>query len=293
MSRRTAPTGTAEAPVRRCRILSNLIRLLPVAVLMGVVAQPSTAMAWGAQGHRVVARIAAERLTDRARAEVEELLGSPAADTMAAASTWADEIKRERQNTRPWHYIDLPVSNPAYDAAYCPNDACVVRQIELEIKTLSYKPAVMKPLRVDAVRFLIHFVGDEHMPLHCGSADDRGGNDIKVILAGRETNIHAVWDDDVVQHFNADTVPLARDLSGKITPKNAAAWAKGDARAWCVEAAKVSKTAIYDKLPGTGLAWWSPRMLPADYLDTSSPVAAEQLQKAGVRLAEVLNRVFK
>lgn len=266
---------------------------IKVLITFALLAVPHAAFAWGEQGHRVIARIAAERLTDRARAGVEELLGGPAEDTMAAAATWADEIKRERQNTRPWHYIDLPVENPAYSAEYCPNDACVVRQIELEIKTLSYKPAVLKPLRVDAVKFLIHFVGDEHMPLHCGSAEDRGGNDIKVILAGRETNMHAVWDDDVVRHFNADTVPLARDLAGKITPKNAAAWTTGDARAWCVEAAKVSKTAIYDTLPDTGLAWWSPLVLPENYLNTASPVAAQQLQKAGVRLAEVLNRVFK
>jgi hypothetical protein len=205
----------------------------------------------GDEGHRVIARIAAERLTPEARAEVEDLLRGPAANVMADAATWADEIKPQRPETRPWHYVNIPINDLVYRTSLCPQGACVVAQIEREVQIVGDK-ALLKPVRAEGLRFLIHFVGDEHQPLHCGENHDRGGNEVKVRLNGRDTNLHAVWDGDMVKKLGDDDERLANDLAQKVTTANAKTWSKGTATSWCVETARIAKATVYANLAGQG-----------------------------------------
>jgi nuclease S1 len=152
----------------------------------------AAAFAWGAEGHHLVARIAADELTPRAKAAVADLLGGDATAGMIRASTWADEIRPSRPETAPWHYVNIEITSTGYDAARdCPNDACVVAQVERDAKIV-WDSAISKPVRADALRFLIHFVGDMHQPLHCSDNQDHGGSSVRVVFEGHRTNLHAI-----------------------------------------------------------------------------------------------------
>ena len=147
---------------------------------------------WGQSGHRVVARVALDFLTPAAHAAALDLLGSDSA--FVTASTWADEIRAVLPETAPWHYVNVPIDSAGYDRARdCPTGDCVIEVIEWFRRVLA-DSAAPRAARVDALRYLIHFVADLHQPLHVANRDDRGGNDVPVVFRGRTTNLHAVWD---------------------------------------------------------------------------------------------------
>ena len=174
-------------------------RLIAIATIAAAVLMPSPAWAWGNEGHEVVALIAASELSPVAKAKVEQLLGGDAANSMADVSTWADKIRRDRPETGPWHYVDIEITYAGYDASRdCPNDACVVAQVQKDAIIVGDR-TLTQPVRAEALRFLIHFVGDLHHPLHATDNHDRGGNEVRVVLSGKRKNLHAVWDTDVVE----------------------------------------------------------------------------------------------
>jgi hypothetical protein len=252
---------------------------------------PSTAWAWGREGHRIVALIAADRLTPAARAQVAALLGADARSAMEATSTWADEIRDQRPETGRWHYVDIEISAKGYEAARdCPGGDCVVAQI-LKDERLVADTRLPTPARAEALRFLIHFVGDLHQPLHCADHHDRGGNSVRVKLAGEEKNLHSVWDTAIVSGLGDDPVAVAADLDSQITPQEAVAWGRGGPVDWANETFAIAKHDIYGPLRGAHLEDGAIQ-LPDDYVLRERPVVAEQLEKAGVRLAMVLNRTL-
>lgn len=252
----------------------------------------SPALAWGPEGHRIVAYIAASELTPKARAGVAALLGGDAAAEMARVSTWADEIRRDRPDTAPWHYVNIPIGSSGYNAARdCPQADCVVGQIERDIRIVG-DPSIAKSVRAEALKFLIHFVGDVHQPLHAANNHDRGGNAVHVILDGERTNLHAVWDHDVIEALGTDPEVVARRMERDITLTERRRWAASSPAAWANGAFKIASQQIYERLRGSGWAR-RPIILPANYTIAESPVAARQLEKAGVRLAWVLNQVFR
>jgi hypothetical protein len=235
--------------------------------------------------------IAADRLTPAARAQVGELLGSDARAGMEAASTWADEIREQRPETSRWHYVDIEISAKGYEAARdCPEGDCVVAQI-LKDERLLADPRLASTARVEALRFLIHFVGDLHQPLHCADHHDRGGNSVQVKLGGEETNLHSVWDTAIVAGLGDDPAAVATELSSQITPQEADAWSRGGPVEWANESFAIAKHDVYGPLHGEA-GEGNTVQLPDDYVLRERPVVAEQLEKAGVRLAMVLNGAF-
>ena len=262
-------------------------------IIAALLFSPSAAYAWGHEGHQIVARIAARELTPAAKSQVVDLLDSPdAASAMERYSTWADEIRSQRRDTGPWHYVDIEIDSNGYDAARdCPHDDCVVGQIERDAAILK-DASLAKPIRAEALRFLIHFVGDESQPLHCSDNSDRGGNEVRVILGGNSTNLHAVWDTAVVEALGDDSATVAAQLSVKITSAEQAAWSKGNAVSWANECWQIARRNVYADLRGRGGNIAS-IVLPPDYARKKSAIAAEQLERAGVRLAAILNAVFK
>lgn len=252
---------------------------------------PSTAWAWGREGHRIVALIAADRLTPAARAQVAALLGADARSAMEATSTWADEIRDQRPETGRWHYVDIEISAKGYEAARdCPGGDCVVAQI-LKDERLVADTRLPTPARTEALRFLIHFIGDLHQPLHCADHHDRGGNSVRVKLGDEETNLHSVWDTTIVSGLGNDPVAVAADLDSQITPREADAWSAGGPAEWANESFAIAKHDIYGPLRGAHVDGESIQ-LPDDYVLRERPVVAEQLEKAGVRLAVVLNKAL-
>jgi S1/P1 Nuclease len=259
------------------------------ALLNASILSPSNALAWGSEGHRIVAAIAADELTPAARSQVQALLGSAdARSAMEDASTWADEIKWQRPNTRPWHYVDIEVGTRGYDKVTdCPTGDCVVAQIERDEAILKDK-RLATPVRAEALRFLIHFVGDLHQPLHCADNRDRGGNEVKVLIGRRHENLHVVWDANVVQSLGHDPDIVATRLERQIMPTEIASWRRGTVQDWANETFHVAGREIYSKLPGSG-GVEEPVMLPKGYARMENGVTQGQLERAGVRLASALN----
>ena len=164
-------------------------------VLVLLLIAPSSVLAWGANGHRVVGRIAANHLTSEAAVAVASLVGSEGLDQ---ASTWGDEIRNDPnwqpplKNPSPWHYISIDDLETLETTARNP-DGDVLEAIERFSAVLRDGQAT-RPAKQEALRFLVHFVGDVHQPLHVGRRADLGGNTVEVTLFGEKTNLHSVWD---------------------------------------------------------------------------------------------------
>ena len=188
------------------------LRIVAVALLC--VGAASTASAWGVLGHSMVGELAERHLDSKARAEVATLLAGEAEPTLAGVANWADTLRNsdpERfKATSRWHYINAKGGGCAFDLARdCPDGACVVGAIETQRAILVDRNQPIEARR-DALKFIVHFVGDAHQPMHAGSRTDAGGNGFQVSLRTplepeayarskyvdgvMGTNLHSVWD---------------------------------------------------------------------------------------------------
>jgi len=248
----------------------------------------TTAWPWGRLGHQTVAQIAEDRLSDAALNKIADILGEDV--SLADVAMWADEIKWGRPKTRPWHFIDVNIHenpNPSDLSDYCPDGNCVTNQIGEWIKILK-NPNNSQPQREEALKFIVHLVGDLHQPLHCSDDNDKGGNDKKVRFFKRKVKLHALWDNVIESSGTEDPVTLARKLEDKINGQEAAAWKKGNAANWAIESWSIAKDVIYPHYRDH-----EGEKLGKSYQNKMRPIAREQLAKAGVRLAELLEQALK
>ena len=276
-------------------------RLFRILILVFLGTAPPCAFAWGPVGHETVAYIARDHLTPKAALGVARLL-EPGQD-MASVSNWADSIVQERPWTADWHHIDLDVRKnltPADLADYCPRGKCVVGRIEWDIAVLK-NPKDSRAAKREALKFLIHFIGDLHQPLHCANDSDRGGNEKFLRLRrsngqgqGDWVKLHSYWDHLLEVKTLEDPRELASALESRISPGDRAAWERGDAADWAFESYLIAKHDIYSELPAGPLQGWDVPTLPEDY-DSGKmrEIVDRQLEKAGIRLAFVLNRIFQ
>ena len=254
--------------------------------LLFLILCPAPAFGWGAEGHEIVALIAARELTPAARAQAAQLLGGAA--MLVLDSNWADEIKDQRRDTGPWHYVDIPLAAPGYDARRdCPDRNCVVAQIESDMRILGNRQLPNRT-RAEALRFLVHFVADVHQPLHAEENDDRGGNQVRVTIGPERTNLHKVWDVDVVEALGLDAGAAASGIERSLSSAERKAWAGGTPAAWANESHAVARMRIYPPLAGQ-----RELHLPRDYAWRQAPLTRMLLAKAGLRLASVLNAILK
>lgn len=290
----------------RSNILTAVVGLI-TAVL------PHAVTAWGPEGHTIIADIAAHYLNPRARQQVRAILGDLSLGDYEVAS-WPDIIRGNREyeqvypkNSR-WHYIDFDVFAPPDTLRTSEDGLNIVDQITYWRGELARK-RVPRSRKLDALRFLVHFVGDVHQPLHCAYRyNDAGGNFIPVqsfqgahftldpnTPMDRLPNLHSVWDEYLVYEMmdGLDPARVARQLIGEITPEMEKQWTAGDPLAWALESHQLARDRAYLWSDGTHLpfTWGRPGMdlTRENYIDVSLPVAREQLQKAGVRLAHLLN----
>src|SRR5882672_5025159 len=158
---------------------------------------PSLVLGWGGDGHQIVCLIAEARLAPAAKAAIHELLGDDVSISDAEVANWADQIRRERRSTAPWHYVNIPIAATTFDPNRDgKNGNNVIAKIAEFERVLSDKNAA-KADRAEALKFLVHFVGDLHQPLHCADRDgDKGGNARLVFFGDRQkaVNLHQVWD---------------------------------------------------------------------------------------------------
>src|ERR1039458_6564043 len=229
------------------------------------------AFGWGPEGHDLVARLAAAHLTPAAAVRVAEILGS--GTTMQAISSWPDQIRRERAATGPWHYIDIPIDKPHLDMARdCPKGDCVIAKIEDFEKVLA-DPATAPEQRKEALMFIVHFVGDMHQPLHCSDNQDKGGNDVKTEFAGRNGNLHSVWDGVLLGRMGDENTMFAM-LSKDLTDKRAKKLGKGTVEQWAEQSHKAARKIVYGKLPK--VAAGTPEKLDAAYEKAADPIVDDE-----------------
>lgn len=242
------------------------------------------AHAWGPRGHQAVAHVAAMNLSSRARAQVAELLGGDAEAMMAISANWADEIRDARPHTGAWHYVNLKITG---DLRYrplrdCPRDACIIAQIaQAEAVLRGRAPRAQK---VEALKYLIHFVGDIHQPLHAADNDDRGGNRVHLRWRGQRITLHHFWDDDMVTMQGRDPRTIARAIDTATPAAQKYILGTGTPVAWAERSAAIARDTIYPK------AGRSPTQGEAA---AHARVARQQLARAGYALAARLNTVFR
>lgn len=268
------------------------------------------AWAWGDEGHKIVALVAQNFMQPEVRRRVEAMLAADpdplTAHDIASEATWADkyreaDIDGSRSRTSRWHFIDIEVADPSLDAACFhypplrvgtpasegPARDCIVDKINQFTAELA-SPQTDAEERLVALKFLLHFVGDLHQPLHASDQDDRGGNDDPVSAPGfRSGNLHHYWDTEFVALLGRDPGTVATGLLRQIVPGEVRQWSRGGAADWAMETFTVGRDHAYGRLPP--LTRRGTLRLNAVYIDLAVADVRVQLAKAGVRLAFVLN----
>jgi S1/P1 Nuclease len=298
--------------------------------------------AWGAEGHRAIGALAQELISSETRFKVQQLLEESGDKDLATASTWADEVRenarlnhsrpkdaeafnRDFPNNASWHFVDLPLATASMEEAepFTPGKNDVIHAIERCITVLETGASVSGELRrTQALRLLVHFVGDIHQPLHCGTGfyrlsdtkppvlvtdpsealglpNDRGGNDL---FYGPKEELHALWDIGLVAQI-ADTFDfrsleavLKQDYfrpSSPVTSGDYHRWPE----VWALESVRLAKDAYFGirfnnvETMGEREPLWIPITLPGDYEKKNTALAAQQLVRAAVRLAQLLDRL--
>jgi hypothetical protein len=172
-------------------------------------------------------------------------------------------------------------------AKECPNSQCVIAQTDHFLGVLK-DPKADKATKAEALKFVVHFVGDMHQPLHDEDDGDKGGNGRHVVFDGKPDNLHWIWDTGLLEHINRNPAALATELESNITPQERADWEKGSIEAWVLEGHRLAQTVAYGDLGRD-----DPAIIAAEYEKQSDPVIETQLEKAGVRLAFVLDGTLK
>lgn len=264
--------------------MNKLFAVVSLCALALLLHSPHAA-AWGGQGHRLVARIAERELTPQAHAEVARLLAGEPDPTLAGIASWADELRKSDpdlgKRSARWHYVNLGENDCAYAPPRdCPGGDCVIEALKAQAALLADRSQPLAARR-QALKFVVHLVGDIHQPMHAGYAHDKGGNDFQLQFDGKGTNLHALWDSGMLydRHLDDDAylqtllaLPAPAADSGPALPPPAAAWAQAACRIAVA--------------PGV---YPARHVLPDDYVARWRPLAEAQLRLAGERLAAILN----
>jgi hypothetical protein len=212
-------------------------------------------------------------------ARMRELL---APESPEEASAWADEYRHGHRETGPWHSIDIRDSKIDL-ARECSNGDCVIAKTQQFLAVLK-DPNADKDAKAQALKFVIHFVGDLHQPLHDEDNGDKGGNTRHVIFDGHPDNLHWGWDTGLLQHLNLNPAAFAAELESRITPQEKAEWQKGSIEDWVMEGHRLAQAVAYGDLSNG-----NPAPITAAQERQADPVIELQLEKAGVRLAYLLD----
>jgi S1/P1 Nuclease len=254
------------------------------------------ALAWGQAGHRIIADVAREHLSPVARSRIRQLLGN---DDLAAVSVWADTVKTERPETFGWHFVDIPMNSGGFSQArdcHQPDQRhpeskqdhhnCVVDRILLFEQVLADKSATPTE-RLEALKFLVHFVGDIHQPMHA-IAEARGGNEIRIVEFGaaecgnRPCNLHFAWDIGLIEHSHRSERQYSSDLEDLIVRRQLSFDAQGSAEHWANASFQLAKK-VWVNDGGS---------IDENYYRANIRILDNQLALAGIRLAALLNETL-
>jgi len=245
---------------------------------------PFFSFGWGVLGHRVVGQIAESYLTPKARVEIQKILGN---ESIAMASNWADFIKSDStyQYVYNWHFIDVDsgvTKAQLRDHLQKDTVADLFTKTNFLIRELKNKQLSMDKKRM-YLKLLIHFVGDIHQPFHVGRQEDLGGNKIKLTWFSTPTNLHAIWDEQLINFQQLSYTEYAMAIN-HITAKQRLAWQKQPISEWIIESNQIAGRLYAQVTPDQKLSY--------RYNYDNIQILNERLLKAGVRLAGLLNELF-
>jgi hypothetical protein len=254
--------------------------VLAVIVVLIAIASPASAWAWSSLGHETAGLIAATHLRPAAAGRVLELLGS---ESLAEASTWADRMRSDpapfwQDEAGPYHYVTVPPGS-SYEDAGAPPEGDAYTALAMFREELC-NPRTDRDRQRLALRFALHIIQDLQQPLHVGNGRDRGGNDVPVTVAGDASNLHRIWDREILAHANLDRDALLARLraGGRLKRQSVTA----DPLVWIRESAAL-RARLYPP----------PSTITATYLTRWLPTVEERVALAGLRSAAWLNETLE
>lgn len=239
------------------------------------------AWGWGSQGHKIVAQIAENNLTPKAKLAVAQVLKG---QTLAEVANWADSIRGDADwaHSKPWHFVDIP-DGEDYSTAEHSHEGDVVTAITDMIAVIKNTRATAVE-KENALKFIVHFVGDIHQPLHVGRPDDRGGNSTRVKFEGKNTNLHSVWDSAFINKSPLSYQEYAETLETKVFVMAP------------YDLPEISFSKIIQECMGARAAIYNfgaDHILSTQYYKRNLAMMNAQLLMGGKRLAEILNKVYR
>ncbi|KAJ1273222.1 hypothetical protein BS78_06G263000 [Paspalum vaginatum] len=279
------------------------VLLLLHAVLVAMAARAPAAHAWGKEGHYMVCKIAESFLTRETSEAVKELLPEWAGGNLAETCSWADAERRRFPWSSDLHFADSHGDDCKFNYARDGHskdgvkDMCVVGAINNYTAALEDSSSCPYN-QTESLMFLAHFVGDVHQPLHCSRAEDLGGNTIKVHWYGAQSNLHKVWDTDVIEtamtdFYNNSQSTMIEAIELNISEEwsnekrhwqRCHTWTRTCADEYATESAQLACQA-YEGVEQDSI-------LEDDYFYAALPVVQKRIAQGGVRLAAILNKVF-
>jgi hypothetical protein len=265
-----------------------------VVVVLTIVASmagaPRDAWAWGDEGHKVICEIALRLVQPNTRAEIQKLISTDERfNSFSDACTWPDHPRQRASE----HFLNLPRDSDGLSSETCPGaSACVVTAIRKDFEVLSSSNASPAE-KLRSLKFLGHWVGDIHQPLHVSFEDDRGGNGVLVTGECGTSNLHSAWDTCLaVKAVGEDVDEAATQLMKTITPAKIESWTHSAPMDWANESFAIAEQAQTKYCIRQGASCDQPAgkvKIDAAYVAANTPTVKEQLQKAGVRLAHLLD----
>lgn len=272
--------------------LRKVARGLIVGTLMFTLAAPQS-WAWGRDGHRITALVAESYLTPETKAAIAALLHGQKISDIAS---WADDVRSSHPETGPWHFVDIPKDQPKFDRDRdCPVSKadpkspwrdCITDRI-LYFEGRLGDETLPEDQRAEALKYLVHFMGDIHQPFHA-IGDARGGNGISVAFMGSnqcgsyKCNLHGVWDESILEHRGLSNEKYRDLLLKEIKENNWERMSGGEPTTW----ANVSHHYSADAFAPNGA------LLDHKYVEEETKVVDAELALGGLRLARVLNRIL-
>lgn len=258
--------------------------LKKLALAIAVLTAPFAASAWGTLGHRISGQIADSYLSPKARLAIKKILGN---ESLALASNWADFIKSDTsyKYLYDWHFVDFerPYAYPEM-VEFLEHDNNVDAYTKLKFLTVELKKKNLTAKnKLLYLRMLIHIVEDIHQPLHTGHVSDKGGNDVKLKWFGKDSNLHSVWDTELINNQELSYTEYVAAIN-HTTLAQRTAWQKDPLTRWIYESTQLADKIYTETKPGENLSY--------NYSFKFIGTVNQQLLKGGVRLAGLLNEVF-
>lgn len=234
---------------------------------------------WGQIGHRTTGHIAEQYLTDEAAAEVKRVLGD---ESLAEVSTWMDEVRSDNSYDYmvTWHYVTIP-EGETYETAEKEEDGDIIWAIERSVEKLKEGGLTAKE-EAEWLKVLVHLVGDLHQPLHVGNGTDRGGNDVRLQWFWENSNLHRVWDSEMIDDKQLSFTELS-DFINHPTEQEIEEWQSTSVLEWAYDSQTLLPQ-VYDMPENKELSY--------EYAFKNWETVESRLLKAGVRMAGLINDIY-